>query len=117
MLNIDKELFQWEKDRNIFVLENSPQITIVEFYNKNSQNSIRKYVSEGKVRIPNSLLKESFPITALACVEENEEAKVIFRKVFKVLARPKPQGYVDDPDIPDDPDLDKEIVFDGGVEN
>ena len=33
ILNIDKELFQWEKDRFVYVNDNN--ISIVQFYNKN----------------------------------------------------------------------------------
>ena len=116
MLNIDKELFQWEKGRYVNVT--NPEITTVEFYNKKSKYGPEIVVENGKAQIPNSLLKESLPIVALACTDDENGTKVISRKVFKVLARAKPEYYVDDepgkPDVPSDPSLD--IVYDGGVE-
>ena len=117
MLNITKELFQWEKGRNVYVSPDHPEVTTVEFYNKKSKIGTEVYVVDGKAQIPNFLLKESIPIVALACIEDNSQTKPISRKTFKVLARPKPEFYVDDSDgpiNPDDPDLD--IIYDGGME-
>ena len=65
-------------------------------------------------------MKESLPIAALACIDDEENGtRVISRKTFKVLARPKPEFYVDDeddpvnPDVPDIPGVD--IIYDGGL--
>lgn len=117
MLKIDKELFQWEKGR--FVIVNSPDITTVEFYNKKSKYSDEVAVENGQAQIPNKLLKESLPIAALACVDDSENGtKVISRKTFKVLARPRPEFYVDDEDDPINPGPDipgVDIIYDGGV--
>ena len=118
MLKIDKELFQWEKGRVVFVSDNS--ITSVEFYNKKSKYGDQVEVENGQAQIPNKLLKESLPIAALACIDDEENGtRVISRKTFKVLARPKPEFYVDDeddpvnPDVPDIPGVD--IIYDGGL--
>ena len=70
MLKIEKELFQWEKGRYVIVSSKHPEITTVEFYNKKSQYTEEVYVEDGKAQIPNSLLKESLPIVALACIED-----------------------------------------------
>ena len=123
MLKIDKELFQWEKGRFVKISNNS--ITTVEFYNKKSKYSDEVSVENGKAQIPNKLLKEALPIAALACVDDGDNGtKVISRKTFKVLARPKPEFYVDDddpdepggPDVPDVPDIPGlDIIYDGGV--
>ena len=117
MLKIEKELFQWEKGR--FVLVSDETITSIEFYNKKSKYSDQVEVENGQAQIPNKLLKESLPITALACINDNENGtKIISRKTFKVLARPRPESYVDDEDDPvvpgpDTPDIN--IIYDGGV--
>ena len=117
MLAIEKELFQWEKGR--YVIVNNPEITTVEFYNKKSKHSDQVEVENGQAQIPNKLLKESLPIAALACIDDNENGtRVISRKTFKVLARPKPEFYVDDEDEPINPGPDipgVDIVYDGGV--
>lgn len=116
MLNIEKELFQWEKGR--YVIVNDESITTVEFYNKKSKYGDEVIVENGQAQIPNKLLKESLPIAALACIDDENGTKVISRKTFKVLARPRPEFYVDDEDEPVNPGPDipgLDIIYDGGV--
>ena len=122
MLKIDKELFQWEKGR--FVKVSRSDITTVEFYNKKSKYSDEVGVEDGQAQIPNQLLKEALPIIASACIDDENGTKVISRKTFKVLARPKPEFYIDDdepdapvePDDPDTPDIPGlDIIYDGGM--
>ena len=116
MLKIEKELFQWEKGR--FVVVSNPIVTTIEFYNKKSKYSDEVSVENGQAQIPNKLLKESLPITALACIDDEDGTKVISRKTFKVLARPRPEFYVDDEDGPIEPGPDipsVDIIYDGGV--
>ena len=116
MLNIEKELFQWEKGR--YVIVNDERITTVEFYNKKSKHGDEVIVENGQAQIPNKLLKESLPIAALACTDDENGTKVISRKTFKVLARPRPEFYVDDEDEPINPGPDipgLDIIYDGGV--
>jgi hypothetical protein len=117
MLKIEKELFQWEKGRVVIV--NNPDITTVEFYNKKSEHGDEVFVTDGMAQIPNKLLKDSLPIAALACIDDGENGtRVISRKTFKVLARPRPEFYVDDEDDPINPGPDIpgiDIIYDGGV--
>lgn len=119
MFEINKELFQWEKGR--FVTLSDDSITTVEFYNKKSEHSEEVKVKEGYAQIPNKLLKEALPIIVSACTDDRNGTKVFSRKTFKVLARPKPEFYVDDDDpiIPEDPDAPDipgiDIICDGGV--
>jgi hypothetical protein len=116
MLNIEKELFQWEKGR--YVIVNNENVATVEFYNKKSKYGDEVIVENGQAQIPNKLLKESLPIAALACTDDENGTKVISRKTFKVLARPRPEFYVDDEDGPINPGPDIpgiDIVYDGGV--
>ena len=114
MLRIEKELFQWEKDRYVYITQSNTEIVTVEFYNKKSDVAMEVYVTSNKAKIPNELLKENLPITAIACADIEKGNNVVARKTFKVLARPKPQYYVDDSDNPDIPGID--VVYDGGVE-
>lgn len=107
ILNIDKELFQWEKDRFVYV--NNNNISIVQFYNKKSRYGSEVLVENGKAMIPNYLLKENLPIIAIACSGSIGETYVIGRKEFKVLGRAKPEYYVDDDTI-------RDIIYDGGME-
>ena len=125
MLYIKKELFQWEKDRYIYLSQEENGITYVQFYNSKSKVGPEIAVKDNKVKIPNYLLEECLPIMALACVGQEGETQVISRREFKVLKRVKPELYVDDsdePDIPDVPDVpgeddpDKHIIYDGGEE-
>jgi hypothetical protein len=54
---------------------------------------------------------------ALACTEDENSTKVISRKTFKVLARPKPEFYVDDEQGPINPDIPGiDVIYDGGME-
>lgn len=118
ILKIDKELFQWEKNRFILLekQDNEPKISCVQFYNKKSKISIEENIVDGKVKIPNQLLKENLPIVALACIKDNEGTHVITRRTFKVLSRVQPEDYFDDSQSPDEPDSDRHIIYDGGVE-
>ena len=111
-LKIEKELFQWEKNRFVFIEgENAPIVSSVQFFNKKSSRAIEVDVLGGKARIPNSLLKESLPIVALACKGRLDESQVIARREFKVLKRPMPENYYEDPSSDS-----KEVIYDGGVE-
>lgn len=112
ILKIEKELFQWEKGRYVFVEldEKDPAISSIQFYNKNSKYAPEVPVENGKAQIPNYLLKENLPIVALACSDTEDESLVMGRRVFKVLARSKPEFYIDDEDTS------KDVIYDGGVE-
>ena len=117
MLSIDKELFQWEKGRYVNVTQSKPLITTIEFYNKKSKIGPEVYVVNGKAQIPNFLLKDSLPIVALACTDDENGTKVITRRTFKVIPRVKPEFYVDDDEVPSNPDIPGlDIIYDGGVE-
>ena len=111
-LRIDKELFQWEKDRYVFIegIEENPNVSVIQFYNKKSKYGPEVPIKDNKAQIPNYLLKENLPITALACTETSGGTQVICRKVFKVLSRAKPEYYIEDDDTS------KDVIYDGGVE-
>lgn len=112
VLRIEKELFQWEKGRYVFLEteENEPSISCFQFYNKKSRYAPEVPVEDGKAMIPNYLLKEDLPIVALACSNDSGETQVISRREFKVLKRVRPEYYIDDDDTS------KDIIYDGGVE-
>lgn len=112
-ITIDKELFQWEKDREVFIKPSAddPYITFIQFYNKNAKFAKDCLLNNGKVKIPNELLKEDLPIMVVVCSGSRGETNVIGRREFRVLSRKKPQSYIDDEEI-----IYKEIVYDGGVE-
>lgn len=122
MLYIEKELFQWEKNRYVYLSKEENNITYIQFYNSKSKTGPEILVEGNKVKIPDYLLEECLPIMALACVGKEGETQVISRREFKVLKRAKPALYVDDsdepetPDTPDDPDTNKDIIYDGGEE-
>ena len=119
VLKIEKELFQWEKDRYVFIEleETDPKITCIQFYNQKSKYGPEIPIEEGKAKIPNYLLKESLPIMAVACIGSIGETQVVGRREFKIIKRIKPENYINDSDDPNDPDnTNKEIIYDGGVE-
>lgn len=119
-LRVKKELFQWEKNRYVYVDSTglAQNIFCVQFFNGKSKYGPEILVEEGKAKIPNYLLKECLPITALACFVEDGENQVLTRRTFKVLARPRPEHYIEDDDDNNDNDdnTDKEIIYDGGEE-
>lgn len=113
---IEKELFQWEKDREVLVrtsvLENKP--SFLQFYNSKTELSKEVSLTDGKALIPNPLLKEALPIMVLAC---DSKGQVITRREFKVLKRVRPENYIDDDDSGSDvPEGTREIIYDGGEE-
>ena len=111
ILKVEKELFQWDKNRYVYVHQkdlDSDKVCI-QFFNDKSRYGIESPLVDGRTKIPNFLLKENLPITALSCVVKDGETQVITRKIFKVLSRPRPEHYVDD-------DIDIEIIYDGGEE-
>ena len=107
-IEIDKELFQWEKNRYIIF---SSEITPIffAFHNQKSKYSIEVLPKENKVYFPNLLLKEALPITVEMCIGELGEGQVIARRTFKVLKRARPENYLDDEEI-------SYIIYDGGEE-
>lgn len=107
-IQIDKELFQWEKDRYVvFSFEKEPDFFT--FHNPKSKYGIEVFPQNTKVKIPNILLKEALPITVEACVGEVGEGQVIDRRVFKVLKRPRPENYIDEEEK-------IHVIYDGGEE-
>lgn len=115
LIRIDKELFQWEKNRYVYVDfdSNEPKITYVQLYSGRDSLGPEIPLENGKVKIPNYLLQKSLPITALACIGSLEEGtQVIARRAFKVIPRAKPESYFDD----EDADTGIEVIYDGGVE-
>lgn len=111
MLKVNKELFQWEKNRHVYIDQNKegPILSCIQFYNKKSKTSFESPIENGKAAIPNFLLKESLPIVALGCIKVQDETQVIYRKEFRVLQRVKPEFYIDE-------DVYKDVIYDGGVE-
>ena len=127
---VDKELFQWEKNRYI-LLEAEPaeeQPTFAQFYNSRMSVSLDNPVVNGKVKIPPQLLEQDIPIMVIICSGSYENAHVISRKEFKIIKRARlgngfnGSGGSEEPDIPDVPDTpdipdtDKDIIYDGGEE-
>ena len=90
-IKIDKELFQWEQNREVFVDfdKDEPQLLYIQFYNSKTQKSPLVPLEDHRAFIPDELLHQSLPITVLVCTETN----VLARKEFRVLKRPKPEGF------------------------
>lgn len=107
---IDKELFQWEKDRFVSIVTDGKEVNCVQFFNAKSSTGPEVILEGNLAKIPNYLLKESLPITALACLKSENSLSVIARKTFKVLKRVKPESYEED-----DSTI-KHIIYDGGME-
>lgn len=106
---IERELFQWEKNRYVYFSNDSEQeVTYIQFYNNKSGRSIEVSLEQNKAKIPDVLLSESLPIMAVACTGKRGEGHVLFRRQFKVIKQPRPESYTD---------ADKYIVYDGGEEN
>lgn len=106
-LELDRELFQWEKDRILLIKPNTnlDQIYCVQFYNNKSKFSEEVTPQDDIVKIPNILLTQNIPLTAVICGKEGEGTQVLGYKTFRVLPRLKPQSYQDD---------DEEILIFGG---
>lgn len=126
---VDKELFQWEKNRYILIKTDSASEelpTFAQFYNKKMLESLDNPVIDNKVKIPNQLLEYNIPVMVVVCSGPHEDAHVISRKEFKIIRRAKPGNgseYPDEPENPDIPDvpggdcpIDKDIIYDGGEE-
>ena len=92
-IKIDKELFQWERGREVFVEfdEDEPIAPYVQFFNCKTAIAPYSPILNGRSGLPDNLLEVAYPIMVLICSEE----KVFYRKEFKVLKRPKPEGYED----------------------
>lgn len=116
----DKELFQWEKDRKIYIESSidEPVISILEFYNANSKVGEAEVLENNEALIPNHLLRVSKPLMVLACIGEKGNTKPIDRRQFRIIPRPCPENYFDDSTAPEQPDLPScaHIIFDGGEE-
>ena len=90
-IKIDKELFQWEQNREVFVDFDKDPIKpqYVQFYNLNTKTSPLVELYNNRAIIPEDLLQIPAPITVLACTD----SQVLARQEFRVLKRPKPEGY------------------------
>ena len=108
-MQIDKELFQWEKNRYINFSFQDQNPSYFTFHNPKSRLSLEVLPQSDKVKIPNILLKEALPITAEACIGETGEGQVIDRRTFKVLKRPRPENYIDKEE-------EIYVIYDGGEE-
>lgn len=106
---IEKELFQWERDRyvNISLDENDENITYVQFYNNINKIGPEIPLKNNKARIPDYLLEESLPIMAVACIGSEGSTQVIGRRQFKIIRRARPENLVE---------ADKHVIYDGGEE-
>ena len=109
---IDKELFQWEKNRYVHIetMENEPAVSCVQKKKKKSVYGPEIPLKDNKAKIPDDLLTDYLPIMAVACVGLEGYTQPINRREFKVIKRAKPENYVDDSDE------EKSIIYDGGVE-
>lgn len=114
---LDKELFQWEKNRYVYLTIDSdgPKISYIQFYNKVSSSGPEVEVIDGRAKIPNYLLRESYPIMAVACAGSQGNTKPIFRKELRVIKRARPEYYYEDEEGSGS-GSDKEVIYDGGEE-
>ena len=112
-ITIERELFQWEKNRKVFVTQLSHEqiVTCVQFYNKNSCSGPEVPLINGVAVIPNYLLREPYPIVAVACIGFEGNTQAIGRREFKVLKRPRPENYYHNEE-----GIQKSIIYDGGEE-
>lgn len=94
---IDKELFQWEVDRYVYLSteDSDAKITFIQFYNGKSKTGPEIPMEENKAKIPDYLLQESLPIMAVACTGSKGSTQVIGRRKFKVIKRAKPETVIE----------------------
>lgn len=111
-ISIERELFQWEKERYVFLepSELANQVYCVQFYNQKSKIAFEDFPEDNKVKIPNSLLTYKIPITVIACSEKGEGTQVLAYKTFRVLPRVKPESYSEE-------DENEDIFLIGGNAN
>lgn len=112
-LKIDKELFQWEKNRKVEIVYEDDQEkkpTSIQFYNAKASYGPNVLIENNSAIIPNYLLAQNLPIIAAACLDSEDESIVLTRREFKVLKRVKPELYQDEDDTS------KDIIYDGGEE-
>ena len=106
---IEKELFQWESERYVYISleEDESEIDFIQFYNDSNKTGPMVPLKNKKAKIPDYLLKESLPIMAVACIGSEENAQVVGRKQFKVIKRAKPEKLIEN---------NKHVIYDGGEE-
>lgn len=100
----DGELFQWEQKRLVFF--EGDNLFYAQFYTQKGQNSIDIEINNKQAEIPSKLLTQKTPLTVIACDKDN---RVLARKTFRILARPKPEFYEEQEQ--------EEILFYGGNAN
>lgn len=85
---IDGELFQWEQKR--FVSFEGEIPAYAQFYTQKGKKSVDVEVENQQAEIPSKILMQKSPLTIIAC-DEND--RVLARKTFRILERPKPEFY------------------------
>ena len=106
---IEKELFQWERNRyvNISLDENDENITYIQFYNNVNKIGPEVPLENNKAKIPDYLLEKSLPIMAVACTGPEGSTQVVGRRQFKIIKRAKPEKLIE---------ADEHVICDGGEE-
>lgn len=90
-IKIENNLFQWERDREVFIdFDKTKYPTLyAQIFNAKTVSAPLIPLADNRIFIPDEVLELSIPITVLIC----SESKVVARKEFCVLKRPKPTGY------------------------
>lgn len=113
-------LMQWDAGKKIAIKDvELPESPYVHFCNKKSESAlvVKPTVEDGSLiaEVPNSLLREPYPIIAYVCEHDNVESTTILNTLYTIIIpvkkRQKPDGweYVEDKNIVNIVEIDRQI--------
>lgn len=90
-----KSLFQWDTGR--YVVFDGETVGQAQFANKAYGNTTDVEIKNGEARIPDELLQTGRPLHVYAVAVDDNGQQTVVEKVFSVIARNKPSGYIIQP--------------------
>lgn len=115
---IGKELFQWNKGRQLKINNNSVNEAV--FSNDNIKG-LKVEIIDGIVDIPNIMLTKGVRLFVYVSITDDEKRETLYRKEFPIIPAAKPSDYIDEDINIDDSTLEKlenliDLMYNGNVD-
>lgn len=115
---IGKELFQWNKGRQLKI--NNSSVNEAVFSNDNI-TGLKAEIIDGIVDIPNVILTKGVRLFVYISITDDEKRETLYRKEFPIIPAAKPSDYIDENINIDGSTLEKlenllDLMYNGSVD-